>query len=144
MDTTAVGKSITKLKIQFTRFDDLRGNRATKVECTVAQLASQIADVSAGQKADLPLLKLATFGDRKWSKGSLRHDGNVTKVSGVELDYDGEVMPLEEAERQLRNEGVCGLLYTSPSHTQLSRVGNSWVLQWTTRARQKSQSGGQG
>ena len=36
---------------------------------------------------------------------------------GVELDYDGEQMPIEEGAALLQRAGVCSVLYTSPSHT---------------------------
>jgi len=62
------------------------------------------------------LLKLATFGDRRSAKGSLRYDANVVEVFGIEGDYDGEqVSPAEAAER-LTAAGVRALIYTSPSH----------------------------
>ena len=62
------------------------------------KIARSVRKVTATRKHELPLIKLAIFGDQ-WSPSgkSLRWDGNVVAVTGVEGDYDGEVMPPEEA-----------------------------------------------
>ena len=44
---------------------------------------------SADQKAKLPWLKLATFGDVPSDADCLRYNANVSSISGIELDYDG-------------------------------------------------------
>lgn len=66
-----------------------------------------------------PLLKLARFGDMPTGAGSLRHDANVTAVSGVEGDYDGSQvpMPMQHAADILSSFGVSALLYTTASNT---------------------------
>lgn len=48
-------------------------------------------------KDECQLIKLAVFGDERTDKGSLRHDANVLAVTGIEGDYDSEVMTPEEA-----------------------------------------------
>ncbi len=48
----------------------------------------------------MPWLKLASFGDTKSEKNSLRHDVNVP-VNGIEADYDREQLAMEDAERRL-------------------------------------------
>ncbi|MFO1267130.1 MAG: hypothetical protein U1F67_10375 [Rubrivivax sp.] len=69
----------------------------------------------ASKKA-CPLLKAATFGDNANAKGSLRHDGNVADIFGVEGDHDeGTVSPAEAAAR-LRLAGIRAIIYTTPSH----------------------------
>src|SRR5437762_687919 len=71
-----------------------RGLEAAEVdafEWTVDQLAERVRDVKTyPNKAACPLIKLATFGDQRSDRGSLRHDANVVAVTGVEGDYDGE------------------------------------------------------
>lgn len=70
----------------------------------------------AKRKQDLPLLKLAEFGVNRNSNGSLRYDGNVIKVWGVEADYDdGKITP-ESAVEMLRAAGIQAVVYTTPSH----------------------------
>lgn len=68
-------------------------------------------------KARCPLVKLATFGELRSAKGSLRHDANVLTVHGIEGDYDAEALPVATAAQMLQNYGIEALLYTSPSHT---------------------------
>ena len=80
-------------------------------------LRERILKTSAGAKARLPWLKLAKFGSKRSDKGSLRHDANVIWISGVEVDYDGEVVALDEAMRILKKTRLRTLVYTSPSHT---------------------------
>jgi hypothetical protein len=73
---------------------------------------------AAADKVHLPLLKLASFGPIKSEKGSLRHDANVETVHGVEGDYDGEIVPMEQAAETLSKHGVAAVLYTSARHTE--------------------------
>ncbi len=84
---------------------------------SLRQLQDRLGSTTARGKDSLPLIKLGTFGDARTDKGSLRHDSNLLSVSGVEGDYDaGAVSPQEAAER-LRQAGIAGLIYTTPSHT---------------------------
>jgi hypothetical protein len=82
-----------------------------EVECLIRAVEP------APAKDKLPLLKLATFGDNKTDADCLRFDANVTQVSGIEGDYDGETIPMEAAAEKLRAAGIEALLYTSASHT---------------------------
>lgn len=68
-------------------------------------------------KRDCPLIKLAQFGDRRSNRGALRHDDNMLVVSGLEGDYDGERVSVDEACAVLSVLGIEALVYTSPSHT---------------------------
>jgi hypothetical protein len=56
---------------------------------SLSSLAHLIKATNAAQKAALPWLKLARFGDLRSAKGSLRHDANVQAITGIEADYDG-------------------------------------------------------
>jgi hypothetical protein len=67
-------------------------------------------------KAACPWIKLAVFGDRRSAKGSLRHDANVVQITGVEGDYDGEVIQPDEAVLRLERAGIKACVYTSPRH----------------------------
>jgi len=68
------------------------------------------------EKEDLPLLKLATFGETRTEKGCLRNDANVVDVSGIEGDYDGEHVSIQHAAKVLSSAGLGAVLYTSSSH----------------------------
>lgn len=66
--------------------------------------------VRAPSKADLPLIKLATFaGDR-------RSNETLETVYGIEGDYDGGAVEPAVAASQLGVAGICGLIATTPSH----------------------------
>lgn len=84
------------------------------------KLANWIEGKSASSKADLPWLKLATFGnDRSLSPSgySYRCNANVTSVTGLEGDYDAERMTPGEARIKLAKSGIAAFLYTTASHT---------------------------
>jgi hypothetical protein len=76
-----------------------------------------IRDTSAASKGELPLLKFATFGDKRSTRDCLRFDGNVVAIHGIEADYDDGTMPMTEAAQRLRRAGIEALLYGSPSAT---------------------------
>lgn len=87
-------------------------------------IAPRIKTTTHALKAKLPWLKLARFGEiRKVKEGvpverqSLRNNDNVATISGVEADYDAEIVTVDEAAAILRSAGVAGMIYTSPSHT---------------------------
>ena len=66
----------------------------------------------------MPWLKLARLGQLRTDKGSLRHDANVIAVSGIEGDYDGGAVTVDEACELLTKQGLAAVVYTSPSHTE--------------------------
>ena len=39
----------------------------------------------------------------------------MLSVCGIEADYDGESMPLDDAVERLTKHGIAGIVYTSPS-----------------------------
>lgn len=112
-------------ELSISRFPDRSGFKINCHSLTLRQVAKRIAKKIASSKEDLPLLKLATFGDNRTDKGCLRHNENVLSISGIEGDYDaGDISP-EEAEARLQTAGVAGLIYSTPSHLQAGK-GNRW------------------
>ncbi|MEY6431687.1 AAA family ATPase [Thioalkalicoccus limnaeus] len=63
------------------------------------------------------LIKLATFGDARTDKGSLRHDANVIVVTGIEGDHDAGGMAPEAAIEVLERHHLRAMIYTTWSHT---------------------------
>ncbi|MDP3961293.1 MAG: VapE family protein [Pseudorhodobacter sp.] len=105
------------IQIPVTIFPNVLAASLDTKQLTLRQLARVICTQEGASKSDLPLLKLATFGDVRTVKGSLRHDANLQSVSGIEGDYDaGEIGPEEAADR-LSVAGIAALIYTTPSHT---------------------------
>ncbi|MGE3583038.1 MAG: AAA family ATPase [Hyphomonadaceae bacterium] len=104
--------------IQATVFSSAKARTKREVTRSLRDWAPIIQSTSARSKAELPWLKLAVFGDKKSEKGgSLRHDANVAAVTGIEGDYDGELMPMGEAAERLEAAGVAAMLYETPSHS---------------------------
>ena len=109
--------------ILITFFNDKFAEAKRQASLTPRALAKLIAETSAVAKDHLPWLKLAIFGDKRTpktahSKGnSLRHDANVTSVTGCELDYDAGKISFDDARGRLETQGVACILYTSPSYS---------------------------
>jgi len=101
-----------------TIFPDLSGATAQPFESDWMSLCEWIANAPEyPSKADCPLLKLATFGDVRSPRGSLRHDANVQAVWGLEGDHDAGTMEPADAAERLRTRGITSVVYTSASHS---------------------------
>lgn len=105
-------------QITLTKFRSAAATTQTRMRCSLGSLADIIQRTDAETKEALPWLKLATFGTRRTAKNSLRNDDNVTGITGVEADYDGQRMTFDEALEILEKQGLGSLIYTSPSHTE--------------------------
>ena len=104
-------------EITLTRFNDAGARRAFRHLVSLRGLAPKIVERRAERKDRLPWLKLATFGDVPSRKGSLRHNGNVTAIDGIEGDHDAGTLTPAEAAQRLQQARIAALIYTSPSHT---------------------------
>ena len=85
-------------------------------QVSLQELAEKIEDTEAPAKDLLLWIKFAEFGNNSTDKGSLRWDGNVTAITGCELDYDLGIVPFEQAVACLRAANVACIVHTSPSH----------------------------
>jgi hypothetical protein len=105
--------------VSYTIFPDV--TPLTKVERSDVEWSHLVENIRRAptylNKSSCPLISIAEYGDRRTEKGCLRHAANVLRVYGVELDYDGEKMPIEEAAALLQRANIESVLYTSPSHT---------------------------
>lgn len=92
---------------------DIHRRRATWEKiCDVLRKPPELPD-----KASCPLIKLAIFGDTRTPAGSLRSNGNMTSVTGIEADYDAGQVPIQQAADMLQAAGIECCLYSSPSST---------------------------
>jgi len=104
--------------VRITIFQDAGGVRGAAHDVTWPQVVAQcVAPPTYPSKQDCPLIKLATFGEQRTERGSLRHSANILTVSGVELDYDAGTVTPSDAAGLLALMGIEALVYTSPSHT---------------------------
>jgi hypothetical protein len=104
-------------EVTCTFFVDYAASTKTERTLSVGALADRIRSATAPVKESLPWLKLGRFGDVRTAKNSLRHDGNLVAICGVEGDYDDGRIPFEEAFGIIAKAGLRAILYTSPSHT---------------------------
>jgi hypothetical protein len=84
----------------------------------LAALAEVIRSPIAASKGELPLLKLAWYGDLRTDRGCLRHDANILWIDGCELDVDdAKGLTLHGAAGKLRQARIDAMVYSSPSWT---------------------------
>jgi hypothetical protein len=117
MDNTTAPLTRNSRRFQVTFFKDRFATSLRTRDMTLHELREQILRTTAHKKSLLPWLKCAVFGRKRSEANSLRHDENVEAISGVELDYDNEEVPLEQGAQILKRAGLLSLLYTSPSHS---------------------------
>ena len=107
-----------------TFFTDERARTQQRRQLTPWELRDLILTTSADQKAKLPWLKLATFGDVPSDADCLRYNANVSSISGIELDYDGGAISFDTAVSIIIDEGACnkdGKPCTDNEHTAGSK-----------------------
>lgn len=102
--------------LRLTVFRDASASEKREIETTLRGFMPALRDTHAPSKAALPWVKLATFGDDRSDRGSLRHNHNVTAVYGIEGDYDGERLTVERARQVLAGANIAAIIYTSPSN----------------------------
>ena len=93
------GWVMTDHRFAVTFFPNVTGRQLTNEEVSLEELRTLVLDTTAPQKAALPLLKLATFGNTQTDQHSLRHNANVQSITGAEGDYDAKKMTLRPGRR---------------------------------------------
>jgi hypothetical protein len=105
-------------KVSITFFQNEYASSLTVNSLTLPELRDLILTTKGKTKSDLPWLKGARFGNKRSPAGSLRSDENVLGFDLIELDYDKEVMSIDEAITTIKAMNVRALIYTTPSHTK--------------------------
>ena len=106
----------TTATIHVTIFRNEKAQEFKVKNLMLAELRELVMTTTAADKYDLPLLKLAIFGTVRTKKNCLRHDDNVTAITGIEGDYDGKVTAFEDAVAAIRAAKLTALVFTSPSY----------------------------
>jgi hypothetical protein len=114
---TGIGGALDK-PLAVTFFKDAAARTKREELYSLRSLATRIKAITAARKTGLPWLKLARFGQLRTDKESLRHDANVIAISGIEADYDGGAVTVDEACELLTKQDLAAVVYTSPSHTE--------------------------
>jgi hypothetical protein len=104
----------------FTGFATQSATTKFEMPLDLTKLAEFIKTTRASTKAELPWIKCARFGDVASERGSLRYDGNVKMISGIEGDYDAGEISLKEAAALIQEAKIEALLYSTPSSTPVA------------------------
>src|SRR3954453_8777130 len=88
--------------ITVTVFPDRFARTKRERRLSARDLPAKMANRTAPTKHGLPLLKLAAFGDEVTSKGCYRTNRNTLSIDGVEGDYDGEQIGVDEVIDRLK------------------------------------------
>ncbi len=107
----AVGGADAATRFRVTLFRHKGDKSGEAHDVDGAGMCATIVTGRARDKDFLPMLKLAKFD------GGGTAEKNIVAIHGVELDYDGERVPFEEAVAIARRENLRAILYTTPSHT---------------------------
>ncbi|MGP5563690.1 DNA primase family protein [Vreelandella alkaliphila] len=112
--------------LTITLWTDVKGTAKKDMEMSWPQFGEWLSALPPAQvKDNCKLIKLARFGGDRTEKRSLRHDANVVEVTGIEGDYDDEVMTPEEAIAKLEAAGLRATVaptFTSTPDTPRWRV----------------------
>ena len=90
-----------------TGFKDETAQTLRTGEPSLMALRDHILATDAPTKTETPWLKLAKFGSKRTENNCLRHDANVIEISGVECDYDDEMISFDDAVEIMRKAGMC-------------------------------------
>jgi hypothetical protein len=104
-------------RITVSFLEDRHGFTIREETLSLDELVTRIHAAQAPSKERLPWIKLGRFGTRRSKKNSLRHNDNVLAITGIEADYDRKEMSLADAKDRITANGLCALIYPSPSYT---------------------------
>lgn len=103
--------------LEYTEFPDVRAMSRKTLRASWPEFVRTLESPPlAASKDKQPLLKLATFGERRNEVGCYRTDANVDAITGVEGDYDAGVVSIEDAVALLEKHGIRGVVYSSWNH----------------------------
>ena len=103
--------------LRITVFDDVNATRAREVPTTWPAFVDRLQKQSPQAVKEGRLVKLATFGTVRSEKNSLRHDGNLTAIWGIEGDYNAGLISPTEARDRLERHHLRAVVATTWSHT---------------------------
>jgi precorrin-4 methylase len=114
--TVADNYALDAHRFLITFFPDKFAAMCNTAELTLDELADLIVDTAGSDKATLPWLKLARFGDKLSDKGSLRTNANMLELTGIEAEHDAGAVTFDAAIAALVAAGVRCVVYTTPSY----------------------------
>jgi len=103
--------------LEFTEFPDVRAMSRKTLRMSWPEIVRSLESPPvAASKDKQPLLKLATFGERRNEVGCYRTDANIHAITGVEGDYDAGAVSIEDAVALLEKHGIRAFVYSSWNH----------------------------
>lgn len=107
---------MTSRTFKYTCFPNPKALKRRERETTFPQLCDMLEKLAPRDKKTAPLIKMATFSGKPNDKGCLRYDSAVTAVTGVEGDYDAELVTPDEARERLERHDLMAVIVTTHSH----------------------------
>ena len=103
--------------IRGTWFPDSSGQSCQHFQMSWPEFIESLRTINEADKEHAALIKLAAFGVKRTSKGSLRHNANVQTIYGLEGDYDAGNITPEEAIERLERHHLRAVVVTTHRHT---------------------------
>jgi hypothetical protein len=111
--------------VHITLFPDTHALTRESLFIPLRQFGDTLRTARAPTKQLLRLFSLCSYGDKRTSKNSLRHDANVRECFAVVGDYDGEKVSLTEAAEALHRARIAALLSPHRRIQRTARAGGS-------------------
>jgi len=103
--------------VRFTTFPDQKARTKSDHDEVWPSICAGIANAPEFESKDAcQWLSLSVYGDAANENGCLRYADNVQCITGIEGDYDGEEVSIDDAAELARRYGVSACFYTSASH----------------------------
>jgi hypothetical protein len=105
--------------MQVTIFQNLEANVGKTIDIPFRDLPEFLTarNPDAPSKESLPLFVASEFGATKTTKGSIRHDKNVTSVTALVFDYDAGKVSILDAARAFEVQGIDAVIAPTASWT---------------------------
>jgi archaellum biogenesis ATPase FlaH len=116
-NVSTLSVSASDRKLHVTLFENPYAFTKTENHLSIREIERLVRTTRAASKKRLPLLKLGRYGDEANSANCLRTNANFLCIDGVEVDYDGEELPLRTAVTWLEQAGLCACIYETASST---------------------------
>lgn len=119
------------LTLTATIFKDVKAQNLEEKTFTWSQLVEHLTECPTyTHKQALPLISFCRYTGQRTDKGSLRAGEFVTSVTGLEIDYDGGEITIDEARNRLQAAGLISVIYSTPSCLETDDNGKELGWRW--------------
>jgi len=118
-------------EISFTVFKDVKGTKLEVLTLSWSDVVDKLTNPPTYmRKQDCPLLAMRLFDGTRTEQGSLRHAQGVVEVTAIEADFDQGDIEVDEALQRLTDANLKALVYSTPSHHELTDAGEPKGSRW--------------